>query len=65
MKLYLFTPKNCGYDDYDRILVRAVDSKAARKLVAGKFENYQNPIKIQQIKYEGKAGILLEEFHAG
>lgn len=66
MKLYILTVERCGYDEFDSVVVRAKDSRAAKKLVkVTYFKAHQGKIKARQVKVEGKPGVVLASFNAG
>jgi len=70
-KLYLLERTDkIHYDEYDSVLVRAVDEESARKIAikhcSGEYMNWNDGKVICNIvKTTGKAGVIISSFNAG
>ena len=70
MKLYLVEADWCDYDQYDSFVVWAKSPDEALSLVSAKddpitMNNFNNNVKVTEIKKPKESGIVLGSFNAG
>lgn len=70
MKLYLVEADWCDYDQYDSFVVWAKSPDEALSLVRAKddpttMNNFNDNVKVTEIKKPKKSGIVLGSFNAG
>lgn len=70
MKLYLVEASWCGYDQYDSFVVWAKSPEEALSLVRAKddpttMNNFNDNVKVTEIKKPKESGIVLGSFNAG
>lgn len=70
MKLYLVEADWCDYDQYDSFVVWAKSPDAALSLVRAKddpitMNNFNDNVKVTEIKKPKESGIVLGSFNAG
>ena len=70
MKLYLVEADWCGYDQYDSFVVWAKSPDEALSLVRAKddpttMNNFDDNVKVTEIKKPKESGIVLGSFNAG
>ncbi len=70
MKLYLVEASWCDYDQYDSFVVWAKSPEEALSLVRAKddpttMNNFNDNVKVTEIKKPKESGIVLGSFNAG
>ena len=70
MKLYLVEANWCDYDQYDSFVVWAKSPEEALSLVRAKddpttMNNFNDNVKVTEIKKPKESGIVLGSFNAG
>ena len=70
MKLYLVEADWCDYDQYDSFVVWAKSQEEALRLVRAKddpttMNNFDDNVKVTEIKKPKESGIVLGSFNAG
>lgn len=70
MKLYLVEADWCDYDQYDSFVVWAKSAEEALSLVRAKddpttMNNFNDNVKVTEIKKPKESGIVLGSFNAG
>lgn len=70
MKLYLVEADWCDYDQYDSFVVWAKSPEEALSLVRAKddpttMNNFNDDVKVTEIKKPKESGIVLGSFNAG
>lgn len=70
MKLYLVEADRCDYDQYDSFVVWAKSPDEALSLVRAKdspitMNNFNDNVKVTEIKKPKESGIVLGSFNAG
>lgn len=70
MKLYLVEARWCDYDQYDSFVVWAKSPDEALRLVRAKddpttMNNFDDNVKVTEIKKPKESGIVLGSFNAG
>lgn len=70
MKLYLVEASWCDYDQYDSFVVWAKSPDEALSLVRAKddpttMNNFNDNVKVTEIKKPKESGIVLSSFNAG